>query len=81
MQQGQTFQVRLQLPASEDDSKLIKITHQDETFTCELENLTVSMINNGDNSWSLVEGDLSQEQVNLIGESIEDFYKRHPPIS
>ncbi|HEY0056820.1 MAG TPA: hypothetical protein VGB63_15825 [Pedobacter sp.] len=31
-------------------------------------------MNNGDNTWQLVEGDLSQETINIVGDKIEAFY-------
>ena len=53
----------------------LKVHHTDETFEVELDGKAVSILNNGDNSWSLVEGDLDQLNINLIGDAIERFYK------
>lgn len=54
---------------------VLQVYHKDETFVVELNGQTVSILNNGDNSWSLVEGELDQLNVNLIGDAIEQFYK------
>jgi hypothetical protein len=53
----------------------LQVFHTDETFEVELDGKMVSILNNGDNSWSLVEGDLDQLNINLIGDAIEQFYK------
>jgi hypothetical protein len=53
----------------------LEVIHNDETFEIELNGEKISIINNGDNSWSLVSGDLLQEVVNLLGEAIEKHYK------
>ena len=58
-----------------DQATHLKVHHIDETFGVELDGKTVSILNNGDNSWSLVEGDLDQLTINLIGDAIEQFYK------
>ncbi|MVN91395.1 MULTISPECIES: hypothetical protein [Mucilaginibacter] len=53
-----------------------KVTHQDETFAVETDSGTITLINNGDNSWSIVNGDISQESANIIGQAIEDHYQK-----
>lgn len=58
-----------------DQTTHLKVHHKDETFRVELDGKTVAILNNGDNSWSLVDGDLDQLTVNLIGDAIEQFYK------
>ncbi|WP_207534169.1 hypothetical protein [Desertivirga arenae] len=54
----------------------LQILHKTETFDFEMEGNKVSMINNGDNSWSIVSGNISQEEANLIGAEIEEHFKR-----
>ena len=49
----------------------LTVTHTTETFELEFDGARVSVINNGDNSWSLVHGTIDQETVNLIGDAIE----------
>jgi len=51
------------------------VHHTGETLGVELDRRTVSILNNGDNSRSLVEGDPDQLNINLIGDAIEQFYK------
>ncbi|MBS7565700.1 hypothetical protein MTO98_01975 [Mucilaginibacter sp. SMC90] len=53
------------------------VTHLDETFVVETGNGTITLINNGDNSWSIVNGDISQESANIIGQAIEDHYRKN----
>ncbi|RVU02530.1 hypothetical protein EOD41_00910 [Mucilaginibacter limnophilus] len=53
-----------------------KVTHQDETFAVENGRGTIILINNGDNSWSIVNGGISQESANIIGQAIEDHYQK-----
>lgn len=74
MDKQQVFSVRVTLPGNTEESA-IKIEHIDETYQAEHPSGKAMIINNGDNSWSLVSGDVSQETVNLIGQAIEDFYK------
>lgn len=64
------FEIRYMDP-SRDDERTLKVNHSTETFDLEFDGSAVSLINNGDNSWSLVEGDLDQVTVNLIGDAIE----------
>ncbi|WP_158826992.1 hypothetical protein [Mucilaginibacter lacusdianchii] len=54
----------------------ILIKHTDETFSFFRNGQQISIINNGDNSWSLIEGDLDQLVVNLIGTEIEKHYRK-----
>lgn len=58
-----------------DQTTQLKVHHKDETFEVELNGKIVAILNNGDNSWSSVAGDLDQLTVNLIGDAIEQFYK------
>lgn len=51
------------------------VKHHTETFDFVLNGSEVSIINNGDNSWSIVSGDLDQETANLIGDAIEKKLK------
>ena len=53
----------------------LKVNHFDETFSVELQGKTIVILNNGDNSWSLVSGEIDQLNVNIIGDAIEQFYK------
>ncbi|WP_423149451.1 hypothetical protein [Rubrolithibacter danxiaensis] len=53
----------------------LTITHTSETFDFRFEGTDVSLINNGDNSWSSVKGQLEQEIVNEIGQEIEKHYQ------
>lgn len=69
------FSINVCLPP--DDRKFIlKVHHQDEAFDFIMDAQTLSIINNGDNSWSLIKGELSQEIVNIIGQAIEDYYQQ-----
>lgn len=56
----------------------IRVQHRDETFRFNLDGVDISILNNGDNSWSLVSGELAQERVNEIGQAIEAWYRRQP---
>lgn len=75
MESDNRFQVTLQLPDQQGSQKL-NILHTDETFSFELHGSPLSIINNGDNSWSLVSGNAAQEIVNQIGDAIEQHYQR-----
>ena len=68
------FEIRVQL--SKPETACILIKHESETFDFEFEGKNISLINNGDNSWSSVENNLSQEDVNLIGTEIEKHYQQ-----
>lgn len=57
---------------SDNTEKTLVVNHNTETFDLEFDGSAVSIINNGDNSWSLVEGDIDQETVNTIGAAIEN---------
>ena len=61
------FEIQLAITGPET----IKVRHSTETFDLELKGTAISLINNGDNSWSIVKGDIDQETANLIGEAIE----------
>ncbi|RYE25134.1 MAG: hypothetical protein EOP45_05100 [Sphingobacteriaceae bacterium] len=63
---------------SKDVTTPVKVTHIDETFSFELEENHISIINNGDNSWSQVEGTTPKEVINKIRQAIEDYYQRQP---
>jgi len=55
------------------------VYHESETFDVDLGGAQVSLINNGDNSWSAVENILDQETVNEIGIAIEAHFCRLQP--
>ena len=52
----------------------IRVTHRDETFEFNWGSQKVSILNTGDNVWDIVEGDLDQQTVNLVGDAIEKHY-------
>jgi len=54
--------------------KSFTIHHSSETFDFDYEGTAVSILNNGDNSWSGVKGELDQETINFIGAAIENYY-------
>ncbi|WP_256011627.1 hypothetical protein [Desertivirga xinjiangensis] len=62
-----------------DQLTRLKIFHETETFDFAFEGQNISLINNGDNSWSLVTGHVSQEDINSIGVEIEKYYKGVKP--
>lgn len=68
------FQIHIKLPGY-DEKATLSISHKDETFDFQLNGEDVSIINNGDNSWSIVTGNIPQETANLIGEAIERNYQ------
>jgi len=74
MKDDSNFEVPVTLKDAGQTTHL-KVHHTDETFRVEMGGKTVSILNNGDNSWSLVDGDLDQLTINLIGDAIEQFYK------
>lgn len=55
------------------------VFHETETFDVDLGTVQVSLINNGDNSWSAVENLLDQETINEIGSVIEGHYAEMVP--
>ncbi|WP_207420684.1 hypothetical protein [Desertivirga brevis] len=60
----------------------LSIEHPDESFTVSSEGeMLASILNNGDNTWQLVEGNLSQEAVNVIGSEIEKYYNNLNPLA
>ena len=67
------FEISVKL--NDGESYRLAVSHRSETFDFNLKNTEVSIINNGDNSWSLVTGNLDQESVNLIGTEIEKYYQ------
>jgi hypothetical protein len=71
LKSDQEFEIQVQLAGNKE---MIKVLHIDETFELEVDGQKISILNNGDNSWSLVDGELDQETVNLIGEGIENHY-------
>jgi len=64
------FEIEIQKPST-GEKKVTSVSHHSETFDLDYFGQKVSLINNGDNSWSIVEGDISQESANLIGTAIE----------
>ncbi|WP_462264666.1 hypothetical protein [Mucilaginibacter sp.] len=74
-----TFRVLVTLPGQREED-LLTILHEQETFDTALNGENISLINNGDNSWSQVQGNLPQETINLIGQAIEDYYSQQPNL-
>lgn len=68
------FEIRFIDPYDKTE-KAVVVKHTSETFDMEFRGSLVAILNNGDNSWSLVEGNLDQETVNVIGTAIEDALK------
>jgi len=60
-------------------SCVASIHHETETFDVDLGAVQISLINNGDNSWSSVENSLDQETINEIGMAIETHYTMLKP--
>jgi len=52
----------------------LRVTHESETFDFVFQGKQVSIINNGDNSWSSIENELEQETINIIGAEIEKHF-------
>ena len=67
------FEISIKL--NDGKSHLLTVSHRSETFDFNLKDTEVSIINNDDNSWSLVAGKLDQESVNLICTEIEKYYQ------
>lgn len=75
-----TFEIHVDLNG-QGKTTPIRIVHSDESFDVMIEEQkAAAIINNGDNSWQIISGDLSQETVNLIGEQVEDYYNRKDPL-
>ena len=74
MENDKRFKIAVTLKDA-DRVSYLDVSHLDETFSVKLPYQTIVVLNNGDNSWSLVSGDLDQLAVNLIGDAIEQFYK------
>ncbi|RKD15173.1 hypothetical protein BCY91_06540 [Pelobium manganitolerans] len=70
----QPFSITVDLNGNGEQRTLF-LTHNTETFDFELDGQAISIINNGDNSWSIVAGMIDQETVNLIGTEVEKHYK------
>lgn len=64
----------IQLSLKDSESSTIHINHDSETFDFIWKGEEVSIINNGDNSWSAIENLLDQETINLIGTEIEKHF-------
>lgn len=60
----------------ENGTDRIEVSHADETFSFRYDGKEVALINDGDNSWSIITGELSQETANIIGQAIEDYYQQ-----
>lgn len=69
---NEPFKIDVNLPNL--GKKNFTIYHQSETFDFNYEGIEVSILNNGDNSWSGVKGELDQEVINSIGAAIEIYY-------
>lgn len=74
MEDDRNFNITVTLKNADHVTHL-KVTHFDETFSVELLGKTIVILNNGDNSWSLISGEIDQLNVNIIGDAIEQFYK------
>lgn len=68
------FEITFNMPGTEHPTTTL-VRHDTETFDLAVGGLDVSLINNGDNSWSSLKGELDQETVNVIGAAIEEHYK------
>jgi hypothetical protein len=55
----------------------VQVIHADETFEVRLPGRTLYLLNNGDNSWSQLKGDLPQELINTVGEAIEQYIRKN----
>lgn len=66
MKQFENLHIILQLPGC-THVELFQVTH-----IVELPGQTVGLLNNGDNFWSQLKADLSQEWINALGQAIED---------
>ena len=71
LKRDQAFEIQVQFAGKKE---LINVLHIDETFELEIDGQKISILNNGDNSWSSVDGELDQDTINLIGEEIEKHY-------
>lgn len=69
------FEITFIMPGSERPKQAL-VRHDTETFDLEVDGLDVVLLNNGDNSWSSLKGELDQESVNVIGAAIEEHYHR-----
>lgn len=74
MKDDSNFRISVALNGT-DQTTHLTVNHKDETFEVELNGKTIAILNNGDNSWSSVDGNADQLTVNLIGDAIEQFYK------
>jgi hypothetical protein len=71
--QDQQFQVQVLWPQT-GEKETLNVIHRDETFEFTRLGQKVSILNSGDNAWDLIEGQLDQQTVNLIGDAIEKHY-------
>lgn len=69
------FEITFTLPGHEQPTRAM-VRHDTETFDLKLNGSDVALLNNGDNSWSSLKGELDQESVNLIGTAIEQYYQQ-----
>lgn len=74
MEDDRNFNITVTLENADHITHL-NVHHFDETFSVQLQGKTIVILNNGDNSWSLVSGEIDQLDVNIIGQAIEQFYK------
>lgn len=72
------FEITFTLPGSEQTHRTL-VRHDTETFDLNVDGLDVVLLNNGDNSWSSLKGELDQESVNVIGAAIEEHYQKLLP--
>jgi len=71
------FEIQLKNPI---DGELLTlfIRHETETFDFDFKGQKISIINNGDNSWSAITNNIDQVLVNAIGTAIEAYYAKLP---
>ncbi|MDF3077275.1 MAG: hypothetical protein K0S09_1164 [Sphingobacteriaceae bacterium] len=74
---NEPFEIKVDLNNTGETVSL-QVRHQEETFDFSLNGTDVSILNNGDNSWSGVSNAPSQELVNRIGAEIEKHFRGLP---
>lgn len=72
------FEITFKLPGWDRPRKSL-VRHDTETFDLEVDGSVISLLNNGDNSWSSLKGEIDQESVNIIGDAIEVYYQNLTP--
>ncbi|MBK0379262.1 hypothetical protein [Mucilaginibacter segetis] len=74
---NQPFELQITDPNGTEVS--LQVSHESETFDMDYRGKPLSLLNNGDNTWSSLKGALDQETVNLIGAAIEQYYRHLKP--